>query len=74
MTNLPYVMGDEPCPQCQHPFDPHILVAMGAPQDGGFILCPVEGCNCIGTWDVKGDTELSKLLGLFRTRGQGEEP
>lgn len=44
-------IGDD-CQQCGHPFDPHSLVCVGEPQDGGFIVCQVMGCECYSTWGV----------------------
>lgn len=52
-------MTDKLCDQCGHPFDPHIVWASntGDPLDGGHMTCPVEGCECFSTWDVRRDAE-----------------
>jgi hypothetical protein len=43
----------EPCAQCEHPFDPHAMIATsGEPADGGIVLCPVVGCECFATWGL----------------------
>lgn len=41
------------CVQCRHPFDPHALITADDPLAGGFILCPVRGCECFTTWSVQ---------------------
>lgn len=45
-----------PCPQCQHPHDPHILIAtdLGDPLGGGIIICNLSPCECYATWGVNG--------------------
>lgn len=40
------------CTRCEHPEGPHKMVAPGDPLQGGVMLCPVEGCECFGTWGV----------------------
>lgn len=48
------VLGGDVCQQCQHAFDPHVLVTTtGDPLDGGIILCPVPRCRCFGTWGTQ---------------------
>ena len=43
----------EPCPRCDHPSDPHLLVATtGDALAGGVIICPLRGCDCYATWAV----------------------
>lgn len=62
------VQSGEPCPQCGHDFDLHVLVCVsaGKPMEGGWIVCP-EGCDCLGTWtadDVppEGQAEFESLF------------
>ena len=46
---------DEQCQQCQHPFDPHAVIATtGDPMDGGIMLCPEPECLCFMTWGLHG--------------------
>lgn len=58
MTNIDVakvVDAGEPCPQCGHPFDDHPMAAIfDDVMDGGIIVCPVIGCQCVSTWGVKG--------------------
>lgn len=67
------------CPQCGHPFDPHLFVATGSsPLGGGVILCHLRGCHCISTWSagkgardqvrIPGDRELGLLRASVQTR------
>ena len=43
------------CSTCGHKFDPHILVGTtGDPQDGGIIVCNLDGCQCYSTWGLEG--------------------
>lgn len=49
MDRPDFVPPGEPCPNCSHDFDAHVLVAMGDPADGGFVVCP-EGCDCFGEY------------------------
>jgi hypothetical protein len=68
----PVMIGDGPCPQCGHPFDPHILVTMSEdPLEGGFIVCPVEDCDCMGSWDLKADADIQAFWRMFRG-GEGD--
>lgn len=48
--------GDHSCEQCHHPWQEHRLCAMSRPPTGGWIECPVEGCDCYQTWSVPEDT------------------
>jgi hypothetical protein len=54
------VSADDVCAQCGHPFGPHVFIAertrvvLGREiPAGGSVTCPVLGCDCVGTWDVK---------------------
>lgn len=56
---------DRPCVRehvdCQHPFDDHILMPTAVdPQDGGIVLCPHRGCECLTTWAVE-DREVARI-------------
>lgn len=43
----------ETCERCEHPVDPHALLATtGNPLQGGIMLCPVPGCQCFATWST----------------------
>lgn len=43
------------CPQCPEPFDDHIVMPTSAdPLDGGIILCPHKGCECVTMWSPAG--------------------
>lgn len=44
-------MSDAECVRCQHPWNPHAMIAFsGNPADGGIALCPVKGCQCLIVW------------------------
>jgi hypothetical protein len=44
-----------PCPDCEHHWGQHDLVATtGDPYEGGIILCPEPGCECYSTWSMDG--------------------
>lgn len=46
---------DADCKQCQHPFDPHAVIATtGDPAEGGIMLCPEPECLCFSTWGMAG--------------------
>lgn len=48
------VHSGDPCAQCGHPFNPHVVVATsGDPLAGGLIFCP--DCDCVSTWGVNND-------------------
>lgn len=52
---VPRGSSPDPCSRCQHPMDPHVLVATGpTPMEGGVLLCPALGCFCINTWTPDG--------------------
>lgn len=61
------------CPQCGHPFDPHVLVALGSPLEGGFIFCQDSECPCVGTWepDESVETKAQEFLSLFHQTSSG---
>lgn len=50
------IMSDDPakrqCEQCGHLWDDHLLFTED-PLVGGWMQCPVEGCDCHHTWSVK---------------------
>lgn len=49
-------MADDLCEHCQHPFDPHVMIATTAdPDDGGMMICPKRGCSCASTWGTNGN-------------------
>jgi len=53
----------ERCSACPHPFDPHVLVAVGNdPLDGGLLVCPEPGCLCVCTWGVNGAAGAGRPL------------
>lgn len=49
-------MSRQQCPYCPHPEDDHIVAAAGDPVDGGTFFCPVKGCECVGSWYLRGRT------------------
>lgn len=42
---------EDPCEHCSHTWGDHILGAEN-PTLGGIWWCPVDECDCHGTWDV----------------------
>jgi len=56
----------DPCEVCEHPFDPHVLLAL-EPSEGGIIRCPEEDCECESTWSPSGvDKPPSELVEHLR--------
>ena len=56
----------ERCWLCGHPYPPHSLIATTTePTEGGIILCPVPGCDCLSTWGpvqkIPADAEVAAL-------------
>ena len=50
---------DGMCSQCDDNMDKHVLInTTGDPMDGGFMLCPVVGCQCFSTWGVGEDSSV----------------
>jgi hypothetical protein len=51
------------CSRCTHAMAPHVLVATVHARDvagksfpaGGHMYCPVDGCQCHGTWSMPDD-------------------
>ena len=43
------------CARCGHDEDPHRFCGYGEPPVEGWIECPVEGCDCSGTWSFAPD-------------------
>jgi hypothetical protein len=44
---------EEQCPDCPHPFPPHIVVAIfESPLDGGLLFCQDPSCGCVNVWGV----------------------
>jgi hypothetical protein len=51
------------CEICQHPFDPHAMIATtGNPLDGGVMLCPDPGCMCFATWSAPGSDGRTQVV------------
>lgn len=39
---------------CEHSLDDHILMPTALdPRDGGIVLCPHKGCECLTMWAVE---------------------
>jgi hypothetical protein len=67
----------KPCPQCEHPFDSHAMVAIFEDtMDGGVIICPTRGCACQSTWSVspRPKPELPPQWELDQIRAQVQDP
>ena len=46
-------MADD-CRLCEHPWGDHVLRTPEQPPTWGWIVCPVDGCDCWFTWSVDG--------------------
>lgn len=57
-------MGDS-CQQCGHPFDDHKLIARGKPITEGLVVCPVEECYCLSSFDIPDRTTSEDAGELF---------
>lgn len=44
-------LGDD-CPQCEHVFDLHAVVALANPTEGGVVICHIQDCLCAATWSA----------------------
>lgn len=54
----PRIAGHTDCP---HPFDDHILMPTAVdPKDGGIVLCPHKGCECLTTWALE-DRSVARI-------------
>lgn len=52
------------CAHCGHPEDDHLMHAELPYPTDGWITCPVEGCECYGTWSV--DNESRAAMEQYR--------
>lgn len=57
------------CAVCHHPYDAHVVVGVGG-DDGGIVLCPHAGCDCLQMWavDLKPVPPLPSNAAINRVR------
>jgi hypothetical protein len=67
-----------PCTQCGHPEDAHLFNAATQYPSEGWVTCPVQGCDCYGTWSL--DAKSKAAMDQFRAEHErrigepGDEP